>query len=121
MVQRKFAERRGQSNGPSLEAAVALFHKDCESAGYECWTDYYPIFILRALQKHIDPEKNRIEVYAKSVPAEGDPSCFDWSSAIAIRCVGGRSSVNTLSRPWKMGWESLQWTDVKYLHHGTTL
>eukprot|EP00959_Pyramimonas_sp_CCMP1952_P392732 8229069-Pyramimonas_sp.AAC.1 len=86
MVQWKFNERRGQSNGPSTEAAVAHFRKDGEPAGYDCWTDYYPIFVLRAFQKHIDPEKNRIEVYAKSVPAESDPSCFDWSSVIAIRC-----------------------------------
>eukprot|EP00959_Pyramimonas_sp_CCMP1952_P326152 6826958-Pyramimonas_sp.AAC.1 len=61
MVQWKFAERRGHSNGPATEAAVAHFHKDGESAGYESWNDYYPIFILRAFQYHIDPEKNKVE------------------------------------------------------------
>eukprot|EP00959_Pyramimonas_sp_CCMP1952_P272820 5703372-Pyramimonas_sp.AAC.1 len=50
--------------------------------------------------------------------AESNPRCFDWSSVIAIRCVGGRSSVNPRSQPWNMGLDCLQWTGVIYLHHG---
>eukprot|EP00959_Pyramimonas_sp_CCMP1952_P105614 2208341-Pyramimonas_sp.AAC.1 len=96
------------------------FLKDGKPIGYEAWADYYPIFILRAFQTHIDPENNRIEIYGKPLSAGSNPRCFDWSGVIAIRCVGGHSSVIPRSQPWNMGWESLQWTGVKYLHHGTT-
>eukprot|EP00959_Pyramimonas_sp_CCMP1952_P359036 7517933-Pyramimonas_sp.AAC.1 len=67
------------------------FRKDGEKDGYPDWNDYYPIFIIRVFQKHIDPQKNRIEIYAKLIPEGGGPSCFDWNSVIAIRCVGGHS------------------------------
>eukprot|EP00959_Pyramimonas_sp_CCMP1952_P377136 7899279-Pyramimonas_sp.AAC.1 len=86
MVEWKFRVRGDRNNGPSNDAAKALFEKD--GGGWNSWTDYYPIFILRALQKNIDPQKNRIEVFVEPLPAGSDPSCFDWSSALAIRCVG---------------------------------
>eukprot|EP00959_Pyramimonas_sp_CCMP1952_P133977 2802410-Pyramimonas_sp.AAC.1 len=72
-----------------MEAAVAHFKKDGDNDGYTDWNDYYPIFITRAFQTHIDSQKNRIEIYAKPIPEGGDPSSFDWNSVIAIRCVGG--------------------------------
>eukprot|EP00959_Pyramimonas_sp_CCMP1952_P150575 3151485-Pyramimonas_sp.AAC.1 len=97
MVQWKFQER-ALHNGPSTEAAMAHFKKDGEPYGYMDWTDYYPIFVIRAFQKHIDPQKNRIAIYAKPVPDGGDPSCFNWNSVIAIRCVGGHRSIHSPNR-----------------------
>eukprot|EP00959_Pyramimonas_sp_CCMP1952_P404611 8479738-Pyramimonas_sp.AAC.1 len=63
-----------------MDAAMTHFKKDGEKDGYPDWNDYYPIFIIRAFQNHIDPQKNRIEIYAKPIPEGGDPSCFDWNS-----------------------------------------
>eukprot|EP00959_Pyramimonas_sp_CCMP1952_P022291 468935-Pyramimonas_sp.AAC.1 len=60
MAQWKFQDR-AVYNGPSTEAAIAHFKKDGGPDGYMDWTDYYPIFVIRAFQKHIDPQKNRIE------------------------------------------------------------
>eukprot|EP00959_Pyramimonas_sp_CCMP1952_P002385 49717-Pyramimonas_sp.AAC.1 len=67
MVQWKFKDRNNH-NGPSMDAAVSHFKKDGGKVGYPDWNDYYPIFIIRAFQKPIDPQKNRIEIYAKPIP-----------------------------------------------------
>ena len=86
--------------------------------------DYWPIFALRCLQRHIDPAKTRFQVLApRIVTAGGNPrhvENFPWPRVTAFRCIGGHSATHKESRPWNLGWETLAWTDVKFLFHATS-